>query len=100
VVSGPIPEVSVSEPELEGDPYTGVAASGEVVNESGEDIERLLLYAVARDGDMIVAAGRGAIEPLKDKPKPVPYSVFFIGDPKGAAVTVTEFPTTAGWVAG
>ena len=99
-VSGPLPEVSVSEPELEGDPYTGVAASGEVVNRSGEDIERLLFYAVARDGDKIVAAGRGAIEPLKDKPKPVPYNVFFIGDPKGAAVTLTEFPTTAGRVAG
>lgn len=95
-VSGPRPAVSVSTPKLEGDPYTGVAAGGEVVNESGEDIERLLLYAVAREGGRIVAAGRGAIEPLKDKPKPVPYNVFFIGDPKGAEVTVTEFATTAG----
>ncbi|HEU4737181.1 MAG TPA: hypothetical protein VFS48_09185 [Solirubrobacterales bacterium] len=99
-VSGPVPEVSVSEPRLEGDPYTGVAAGGEVVNESGEDIERLLLYAVARQGDRIVAAGRGAIEPLKDKPEPVPYNVFFIGNPQGAEVTVTEFPATAGRVAG
>jgi len=99
-VSGPTPEVSVSAPRLEGDPYTGVAASGEVVNESGEDIERLLLYAVARENGRIVAAGRGAIEPLKDKPKPVPYNVFFIGNPKGAEVTVNEFPTTAGRVAG
>lgn len=95
-VSGEVPAVAVSEPTLEGDPYTGVAAAGEVVNESGEDIERLLLYAVARRGDKIVAAGRGAIEPLKDKPKPVHYSVFFIGDPTGAEVTVAEFPTTGG----
>ncbi|HXR30485.1 MAG TPA: hypothetical protein VN752_05045 [Solirubrobacterales bacterium] len=98
--SGARPEVSVSTPQLESDPYTGVAAGGEVINESGEDIERLLLYAVARDGGMIVAAGRGAIEPLKDKPKPVAYNVFFIGDPKGAEVTVTEFPTRAGRVTG
>lgn len=95
-VSGARPEVSVSEPKLEGDPYTGVAAGGEVVNESGEDLERLLLYAVARKGGKVVAAGRGAIEPLKDKPKPVAYNVFFIGDPRGAEVTVVEFPTQAG----
>lgn len=98
--AGSLPEVSVSVPKLEGDPYTGVAAGGEVVNESGEDIERLLLYAVARKGGKVVAAGRGAIEPLKDKPKPVAYNVFFIGDPKGAEVAVTEFPTRAGRVTG
>ncbi len=94
--SGEPPAVSVSEPKLEGDPYTGVAAGGEVVNESGEDLDRLLLYAVARDGDRIVAAGRGAIEPLKDKPKPVHYNVFFIGDPGGADVTIAQFPTLPG----
>lgn len=93
---GAQPRVSVSAPKLEGDPYTGVAAGGEVVNESGEDVERLLLYAVARQGGKIVAAGRGAIEPLKDKPKPVPYNVFFIGDPRGAEVTVAEYATVAG----
>jgi len=94
--SGEIPEVAVGQPKLEGDPYTGVAAGGDVVNESGEDLARLLLYAVARQGDKVVAAGRGAIEPLKDKAKPVPYNVFFIGDPKGAKVTVTQFPTLRG----
>ena len=99
-VSGEPPEVSVSEPKLEGDPYTGVAAGGEVVNESGEDIERVLLYAVARKGGKLVAAGRGAIEPLKDKPKPVPYNIYFIGDPKGAEVTVTQFPTLPGFEEG
>ncbi len=95
-VGGERPAVSVFEPKLEGDPYTGVAASGEVVNESGADVERLLLYAVAREGSRIVAAGRGAIEPLKDKPKPAPYNVFFIGDPKGAEIEVADFPTLPG----
>ena len=90
--SGRPPVVSVTEPKLESDPYTGVAAGGEVVNDSGEDLERLLLYAVARRGGRIVAAGRGAIEPLKDKPKPVPYNIYFIGDPRGADLTVTQLP--------
>ncbi len=95
-LSGELPAVRVSAPKLESDRFTGVAAGGEVVNESGEDIERLLLYAVARKGGKIVAAGRGAIEPLKGKPKPVPYNVYFIGDPGGAEVTMSEFPTLPG----
>ena len=95
-VAGGSPAVSVSEPQLEGDPYTGVEASGEAVNESGEDVERLLLYAVARRGGRIVAAGRGAIEPLKDKPKPAPYNVYFIGDPRGATIEVADFATLPG----
>jgi len=94
--SGKQPAISVSEPKLEGDPYTGVAAGGNVVNESGEDLVRLLLYGVAREGDRIVAAGRGAIEPLKADGKKAPYNIYFIGDPRGAEVTVTEFPALPG----
>ena len=95
-LSQPLPEVSVSEPKLKGDPYTGVAASGEVVNESGEDLERLLLYGVARQGGRVVAAGRGAIEPLKAKRKPAPYNIYFIGDPRQGDVTVSQFPSLPG----
>ncbi len=73
-----------------------MAASGEIVNESGEDIERLLLYGIARQGGEIVAAGRGAIEHFKAGAKPAPYDIFFIGDPRGAEVTVTEFPSLPG----
>ena len=50
-----------------------------------------------RKGGKIVAAGRGAIEPFKAKPKPVPYNIYFIGDPRGAEVTVTEFPSLPGF---
>jgi hypothetical protein len=95
--AGEPPAVSVSEPKIEGDPFSGVLAGGNVRNESGEDLERLLLYAVARRGGEIVAAGRGAIEPFKDKPKPFPYNVYFIGDPSGADVTVSEFPSIPGF---
>lgn len=92
-VSGSLPEVSISEPKLEGDPYTGVAAGGEALNRSGSDIDRLLLYGIAREGNEIVAAGRGAIEPFKANGKDAPYNIYFIGDPRGANVTVTRFPT-------
>jgi len=94
--SGEQPQVSVSEPKLEGDPYTGVAAGGEVLNRSGEDLDRLLLYGIARDGREVVAAGRGAIEPLKANGKDVAYNIYFIGDPRGTDLTVTQFPTLPG----
>lgn len=95
--SGEPPRISVSDPKLEGDPYSGVLAGGNVENESGEDVERLLLYAVATEGGKVVAAGRGAIEPLKAKPKPVPYNIYFIGDPSGADVEITQFPSIPGF---
>jgi hypothetical protein len=94
--SGEQPKITVSAPKLEGDPFTGVSASGEVENESGEDLQRVLLYGVARKGDRIVAAGRGAIEHFKTGGKPQPYHIFFIGDPRGADLTVTEFPSLPG----
>jgi hypothetical protein len=93
---GEQPQISVSDPKLEGDPYSGVLAGGNVENQSGEDLERLLLYAVATKGGKVVAAGRGAIEPFKAKPKPFPYNVYFIGNPKDAEVKVTEFPSLPG----
>jgi hypothetical protein len=93
---GAQPQISVSEPELEGDPYSGLLAGGDVDYTSGEDLQRLLLYAVARKGNEIVAAGRGAIEPLKPKPRPFPYNIYFIGDPSGAEVEIDQFPSLPG----
>lgn len=98
--AGEQPAISVSEPKIEGDPYSGVLAGGNVVNDSGEEQGRLLLYAVAREGGKVVAAGRGAIERLKAKAKPLAYNIYFIGDPSGAEVTVTEFPTLPGFEEG
>lgn len=94
--SGQVPEFAVSEPKLEGDPYSGVVADGNAENESGVKVDRLLFYAVARKGGDIVAAGRGAIEKIKPEPKPLPYNVYFIGDPAGGEVEMSWFPTLPG----
>lgn len=94
---GEQPDITATEPKLEGDPYSGVVAGGNVVNESGVAQQRLLLYAVARKGEQVVAAGRGAIERMKPEPKPLAYNIYFIGDPRGADVTVTLFPTLPGF---
>lgn len=94
--SGPLPEIEVSAPKIEGDPVSGVEVTGTVVNKTGKDQERLLLYAVGRSGGKVVAAGRGAIEHLKPGTKPLHYDIFFIGDPTGAELELTEFPTLPG----
>lgn len=91
--NGEQPEIEVSEPVLEGDPTSGIVADGDVVNRTGEDQNRFLLYAVARNGGKVVAAGRGAIEHLKPETKKVPYNVYFIGDPRGAELSLYEYPT-------
>ena len=91
--TGETPEFTASDPELEGDPHSGVVAGGNVENKSAGKLDRLLLYAVARQGDEVVAAGRGAIEKIKPEPKPLPYNIYFIGDPRGADVELTWFPT-------
>lgn len=94
--SGELPDIEVSEPKLIGDPVSGLEATGDVVNKTGAEQGRVLLYAVARWGNEVVAAGRGAIDHLKAGTRPLHYDIFFIGDPKGADVTVTQFPTLPG----
>ncbi|HEU4600262.1 MAG TPA: hypothetical protein VFS26_10960 [Solirubrobacterales bacterium] len=93
--AGRLPEIEVSEPQLTGDPVSGIEATGEVVNRTGSEQGRLLLYVVARRDGQVVAAGRGAIEHLKASTKPLHYDVFFIGDPSGAALEISAFPTLA-----
>jgi hypothetical protein len=94
--SGAFPEIAVSAPKIEGDPVSGIEATGTVVNETGKDQDRLLLYAVGRKGGKVVAAGRGAIDHLKASTKPLHYDIFFIGDPTGTDLELTEFPTLPG----
>lgn len=91
--SGAQPEIEVSDPKLEGDPVSGLVAEGTVVNRTGEDQQRLLFYAVARKGGRVVAAGRGAIEHLKPDTKKLFYNVYFVGDPSGADIELTYYPT-------
>jgi hypothetical protein len=90
---GPMPQIDVSEPTLAGDPVSGISATGTVVNRTGEDQGRLLLYAVARRGGRVVAAGRGAIDHLKPEAKTLKYTIFFVGDPRGGDLKLSEFPT-------
>ncbi len=67
---------------------------GTVTNDSGIEQHGLTLFAVARKGDQVVAAGRGGIDTIPPDGGERPYHIYFIGDPKGAQVTVTAPPST------
>jgi hypothetical protein len=87
-----LPEVEVGPPKIEDNP-SGVLAHGEVTNKSQLDQLKLVVYAVARSGGKVVAAGRGQFKNLKAGGNPGDYNVFFIGDPSGAEVTVVAPPS-------
>ncbi|HEY7121160.1 MAG TPA: hypothetical protein VH329_01250 [Solirubrobacterales bacterium] len=91
--AGALPQYTISDPHF-GHDFSGVKISGTVRNQSMTDQSHLILYSVARQGDRIVAAGRGQIKKLKHTAKPAPYVVYFIGDPTGADVEIQAPPTT------
>lgn len=87
-----IPEIVVSPPKLNRDPVSGLEVTGTVTNESDVEQSNLVLYAIARKGGKIVAAGRGMIAKLKTDGSPATYHIFFIGNPAGAEVSVIAPP--------
>jgi hypothetical protein len=93
---GELPDIEMTPPELKGDPVSGVEATGDVTNKTGAEQGRMLFYVVARKGSEVVAAGRGAIEHFKGDSKPVRYTVFFIGDPTGAELKLSQYPPLPG----
>jgi hypothetical protein len=90
--SGPLPELAVSPPEP-GHDFSGPKVSGAVTDKSKIDQDHLILFAVARSGGRIVAAGRGQIKALKVDARPANYTIYFIGNPVGADVTIQAPPT-------
>ncbi len=91
-VTGELPKIEVSAPRLHGDVTSGIEATGTVTNASKVEQQDLVLYCVARKGATIVAAGRGGIPRLKVGQKRS-YHIFFIGDPRGAKLSVEAPPT-------
>ena len=87
-----LPELAVSPPRSRSSSL-GAQVIGTVTNKSKLDQRKLVLFAVARQGGRVVAAGRGLIKKAKVGAKPAPYVIFFIGDPAGADVTIQAPPT-------
>jgi hypothetical protein len=92
-VSGSTPQIEIRGAHLERDPVSGIAAKGRVFNHSELLQRRLPIFCVARRGGTVVAAGRAILEKVKPR-KSAPFTVFFIGDPRGAQLILTPLPTT------
>jgi hypothetical protein len=88
-----LPEIDVGPPKFGGDPTSGIAVEGRVTNRSKLLQRKLVIYAVARKGGKVVAAGRGQVERLKAGAS-AGYQIFFIGNPEGAQVELAAPPTT------
>ena len=82
--SGPPPRLRLSGVHLDRDPVDGVTAVGRVFNASSIPQQRLVIFATARRGGRIVAAGRGVVPLLRPGAKGARFTIFFVGDPRGA----------------
>jgi hypothetical protein len=91
-VSGELPRIELRGARLREDPVSGIAAVGKVANRSQVEQRRLVIFAVARRGSRIVAAGRAIIGRLRAG-KTAPFTAFFIGDPRGAQLELAAPPT-------
>jgi hypothetical protein len=91
--SGSIPKLSVSGTHLIDDGGAGTAATGTVANRSKVAQEHLVVYAIARRGQRIVAVGR-AVLPEVLPGASAPFEAYFIGDPHRARIS-TSAPATS-----
>jgi hypothetical protein len=87
-----LPKLELTQPRLVEDRVTGIEAVGRVTNRSNVEQRRLVVSCVARKGEHIVAAGRAIVQRLAPG-KSASFHVFFIGDPRGARMTVVAPPT-------
>jgi hypothetical protein len=88
-----LPKIVLSGVHLERDEVSGLAATGFVANRSKLEQRKLVIFAVARKGAKIVAAGRAQVARLKPG-KRARFNVFFIGNPSGARLELNAPPTT------
>jgi hypothetical protein len=91
--SGKLPTFFTVSPPKAGHDFSGAKVNGTVTDQSKVDQDHLILFAVARQGSRIVAAGRGQIKALKAGAQPANYTIYFIGNPAGADVTIQAPPT-------
>ena len=92
-VPAQVPSFAISGVSLQSDSGS-VFAKGTIVNRSKVAQKRLTIFAVARKGTKIVAAGRGILDALPPAgAKPTRFTIFFIGNPKGAKLSFAAPPT-------
>jgi Fe-S cluster assembly scaffold protein SufB len=87
---GVLPKLAVHGVQLAEETAEGTLANGSSTAQS-----ELVVYAVARRGGRVVAAGRAVLASVPAGAS-TPFQVFFVGDPKGARLQLTAPPTSVG----
>ena len=94
-IRGAAPHLSVAGAHVIEDPSNGPGAEGIVVNDSGVAQRELVVFALARRGERIVAAGR-AVLPQAPAHARSHFQLFFIGSPHGARLQLAVPASTLG----
>jgi hypothetical protein len=81
----PQPRLSVTSARTVEDPGSGPGEEAELVNHSKLSQKEVVIFAVARSGPRIVAAGR-AVVPNAPAGATTRFQLFFVGSTKGASV--------------
>ncbi len=94
-IAGSVPQIAIAGVHMIDDPSNGFGAAGSVSNRSRIEQRNLVVFAVARRGATVVAAGRAVLPELAAGAS-LPFQAFFYGDPHGAQLEVSAPPTTLG----
>lgn len=91
-VSGAAPRLAISETQLTKDPSGAATVEGTLKNSSSTAQSELIVYALARKGGRVVAAGRAVLASLAPGAS-APFQAFFVGNPAGARLQLSAPPT-------
>jgi hypothetical protein len=94
-VTGTVPRLAVREAQLAKDPSGAATVEGTIGNASRTAQSELVVYALARKGGRVVAAGRAVLASLAPGAS-APFQAFFVGSPAGARLQLSAPPTTPG----
>jgi hypothetical protein len=94
-VSGAAPRLTIGETQLTKDPSGAATVEGTIKNSSSTAQSELIVYALARKGERVVAAGRAVLASLAPGAS-APFQAFFVGSPAGGRLQLSAPPTALG----
>ncbi len=89
------PRLDIDGARLVADPANGSAAQGTLINRSSTTQQNLVIFALARRGKKVVAAGRAVLASVPAHGSS-PFQIYFIGNPTGAKLELSAPPSTLG----
>ena len=92
--SGSIPQLSISGTHQSAEAGAETTLSGSVTSHSQTAQQNLVVYAVARRGVKIVAAGRAVLPEVPAAGTNVPFQIYFVGNPGGAQIQTSAPAST------